>query len=99
MINNLYLEAELLEKDESNLVSPFSFNCPSTYEGIGIMRNFGGVVTKVAKGWPAWRAGIEPGDVLTPWELPIVNGIMEFQVTRNGKTVTMKLRTELICIR
>lgn len=69
--------------------------CPEGYEGIGIKRNFGGLVTQVAKGYPADRAGIKVGDVITPWNIDPVNGWMEFLV--NGKP--MKLRTERICAR
>jgi hypothetical protein len=74
-------------------------DCPDTYEGIGIRRDFSGRVIEVAKGWPADRAGIQVGDVLEPWGFEAVNGFMEFEVHRGRQVVKMKLVTERICFR
>lgn len=93
-------DVELLPKEETTL-NPDAMHvaCPETYEGIGIKRRWGGLVTEVAQGWPAHRAGIQPGDLIEPWLFYPVDGFMEFEVVRNGKRVKMKLRTEKICFR
>ncbi len=70
--------------------------CEKTYDGIGVENNFGGKVIRVAKGHPAWRAGIVPGDVLSDmYETP---GWKSFLLHREGRPgVPMRLRTEKIC--
>jgi len=91
---------ELLPKMERVLdPSALHIDCPATYEGIGIKRAWGGMVTEVAKGWPADRAGIVPGDLVLPWGIDPYEGFMEFEVHRGGKVVKMRLRTEKICFR
>lgn len=95
----MVLDAELMEKDETLNPSALRLKCPDTHEGIGIKRNFGGVITQVAKGWPADRAGIQTGDIIEPWDLWPADGFMEFTVTRNNVTRSMRLKTERICFR
>jgi C-terminal processing protease CtpA/Prc len=88
-------EVRLIAKDDRLGI----IHCTDGYEGIGIKRNFGGVVTEVSYGWPAYKAGIQVGDVMTPWDLEPVNGYMEFNITRGDKTFPMRLKTEWICAR
>jgi PDZ domain len=92
-------DVELMPKQETLDAYAMHIDCPHTYEGIGIKRNFGGMVTQVAKGWPADRAGIQVGDVIEPWNFEPVDGFMEFEVIRGAKRVKMKLRTAQICFR
>jgi hypothetical protein len=93
-------EVELQPKMEDTLnPNSLHLNCPHTYEGIGIKRRWGGMVTEVAKGWPADRAGIVPGDVIEPWFFEPENGFMSFEVHRSGRVIKMRLRTEKICFR
>lgn len=97
----LFMSAELLPKVETTLdPNALHVDCPKTYEGIGIKRNPMNKIVEVAPGWPADKAGIQVGDYTDlPWDDEKPNGFMEFNVTRNGKTVHMKLRTEKICYR
>lgn len=93
-------DVELQPKLEDTLNrEALHLSCPSTYEGIGIKRRWGGMVTEVAKGWPADRAGILPGDIVEPWMFEPVDGFMEFEVVRGAKRVKMRLKTEKICFR
>ena len=72
--------------------------CDNQYEGIGLAFNPMHKVVKVAKGWPADRAGIRIGDYLVdPYNMLPKDGFMEFEVIRGEKKVRMKLRTENIC--
>lgn len=93
-------DVELQPKMEDT-VNPNSLHlsCPYTYEGIGIKRRWGGMVTEVAKGWPADRAGILVGDVIEPWFFEPENGFMSFEVHRAGRVIKMRLKTEKICFR
>ena len=93
-------DVELQPKVEETLNrDALHLSCPQTYEGIGIKRRWGGMVTEVAKGWPADRAGILPGDIVEPWMFEPVDGFMEFEVVRGSKRVKMRLKTEKICFR
>lgn len=93
-----FVDAELLPKnDRATDAKALRIDCPKTYVGIGIKRNVMNRVLEVAPGWPAHRAGILPGDILSPWDLGEGGGYFEFTVTRNGKTVQMRLKTEDIC--
>jgi predicted metalloprotease with PDZ domain len=93
-------DIELQPKEEDNLnPNSLHLNCPETYEGIGIKRRWGGMVTEVAKGWPADRAGIKVGDVIEPWFFDAVDGFMSFEVHRAGRVIKMRLKTERICFR
>jgi hypothetical protein len=100
LLANMVTDAELVDKiEESADPNALHIQCPQTYRGIGIKRNFGGEVVHVAKGWPADRAGIKVGDILEPWGFEEVNGFMEFEVIRGPKRVRMRLKTEAICFR
>lgn len=93
-------DVELQPKEEENLnPNSLHLSCPHTYEGIGIKRRWGGMVTEVAKGWPADRAGIIVGDVVEPWFFEPENGFMSFEVHRGGRVIKMRLKTEKICFR
>lgn len=100
LLANMVTDVELVDKIEE-AINPNALHveCPSTYRGIGIKRNFGGEVVHVAKGWPADRAGIRPGDILEPWGFEEIDGFMEFEVIRGQKRVRMRLRTEAICFK
>lgn len=89
---------EFIEKETDN-PNALHISCPHTYEGIGIKRNFGNVVTQVAPGWPADKAGIKPGDSVEPWSIWPENGYMEFELIRDGVRKKMRLKTAQICFR
>lgn len=97
---SLLMEPELLDKPDLERKSALS-NCTDTYDGIGVKIAFGSNrITEVAKGWPAHRAGIRPGDVIEHLTEPrIIDGYMAITISRNGKKTNMKLRTERICMR
>jgi hypothetical protein len=100
LLANMVTDADLIDKIEERVDSnALHIECPQTYRGIGIKRNFGGEVIHVAKGWPADRAGIRVGDILEPWGFEEVDGFMEFEVIRGSKRVRMRLKTEAICFR
>jgi len=98
----LLAEPELLEKDERSAdPRAVRVDCPQTYDGIGVMVAFGSNrITNVAKGWPADKAGIRPGDIMEkPWNARAVNGYMAFTIIRNGKRTEFNLQTDNICFR
>lgn len=93
-------DIEFQAKSEDNLIhSSLHLNCPRTYDGIGIKIRWGGMVTEVANGWPADRAGIKVGDVIEPWFFGVEGGFMSFDVHREGRVIKMRIKTEKICFR
>lgn len=91
------MEIEFADKEEFTVKGDIQ-PCANQYEGIGLAFNVMHKVVKIAKGWPADRAGIRIGDYLVdPYNMLPKDGIMEFEVIRNDKKVRMRLRTESIC--
>lgn len=79
-------------------------DCPNGrwYGGIGVYEGWNNsrVVDRVIEGYPAYRAGIQKGDVLP--QVDNLRGepgtVVEFNVLRNGKLLSFKLIREKICI-
>jgi hypothetical protein len=67
----------------------------------GVMVAFGSNrITNVAKGWPADKAGIRPGDIMEkPWDARAINGYMRFTIIRDGRRTEFYLQTDNICFR
>jgi len=74
--------------------------CVSFYGGIGIYTNPDDSVEKVFPGYPAAKAGIVVGDVLS--DLASIRGevgvYVEFDGTRNGTRQHYRLKRDKVCI-
>lgn len=69
--------------------------CEDTYDGVGIRHNWGGQITEVAQGGPAWRAGVRVGD-----EYVASGDDGEYRTLRyrqNGVEKALRTKRESIC--
>lgn len=77
-----------------------SQDCPNFFGGIGIRHSRDGFILKVVKGYPASRAGILPGDILsgdTEYIRGEIGTAVDVTVLRGEKTLKFSMIREKIC--
>lgn len=73
--------------------------CKDYYEGIGISESFDGTIMWIAKGYPAEKSGLLPGDIIQPGDE--IRGpagtIAKINVLRDGKLLQFDIKRGRIC--
>jgi membrane-associated protease RseP (regulator of RpoE activity) len=69
------------------------------YTGIGIIWQPGsGFIIEAPEGFPAYGAGIRPGDILqNPYHEPDANGVVTIRIERYDKQLVFKVKQGKIC--
>ena len=94
----LEIERVTIKNDKSKRTN--SRDCPNFFGGIGIRHSRDGFILKVVKGYPASRAGILPGDILsgdTEYIRGEIGTAVDVTVLRGEKTLKFSMIREKIC--
>ncbi len=70
------------------------------YLGIGMQYDLDGLVTVAPQSYPAYKAGIRPGDqVLNPEFEPDADGYDTVDLKHHGRHYRVHIKTQWICLR
>jgi hypothetical protein len=68
--------------------------------GIGLRYDLDDVVSDAPQSYPAYKAGIRPGDaVLNPYFQPDADGYDTVDIARHGRRHHWRIKTQWICLR